>query len=109
MIVLITFISSLIFCVVKYNYVNKNLKFFYNFISQYKKSDLNFRFKEIDEWMMANPYVMNAWIEFKNTLVFSESVALKGQNNNLTYQEVSSTVQNIQLLTRYISLMKKHW
>ena len=96
MIVLITFISSLIFCVVKYNYVNKNLRFFYNFISQYKKSDLNFRFKEIDEWMMANPYVMNAWIEFKNTLVFSESVALKGQNNNLTYQEVSSTVQNIQ-------------
>ena len=96
MIVLITFISSLIFCVVKYNYVNKNLKFFYNFISQYKKSDLNFRFKEIDEWMMANPYVMNAWIEFKNTLVFSESVALKGQNNNLTYKEVSSTVQNIQ-------------
>ena len=43
-----------------------------------------------------NPYVANTWMEFKNTLVFSESVALKGQNNNLTYKEVSSTVQNIQ-------------
>lgn len=96
MIVIITFISSLIFCITKYNFVNKNLKYFYAFISRYKKSDLNFRFKEIDEWMMANPYVSNAWMEFKNTLVFSESVALKGQNNNLTYKEVSSTVQNIQ-------------
>ncbi len=36
------------------------------------------------------------WQEFKNTLVFSESVALKGKNNDLTYKEVSSTVQNIQ-------------
>ena len=96
MIVIITFISSLIFCVTKYNFFNKNLKIFYNFISQYKKSDLNFRFKEIDEWMMSNPYIANAWMEFKNTLVFSESVALKGQNNHLTYKEVSSTVQNIQ-------------
>ena len=35
-------------------------------------------------------------MEFKNTLVFSESIALKGKNNDLTYKEVSSTVQNIQ-------------
>lgn len=96
LIVLITFIASLVFCIVKYNFVNKNLKIFYNFISTFKKNDLNFRFKEIDEWMMMNPYVANTWLEFKNTLVFSESVALKGQNNNLTYKEVSSTVQNIQ-------------
>jgi hypothetical protein len=39
---------------------------------------------------------LGAWLEFKNTLVFSESIALKGQNNNLTYQEVSSTIQYIQ-------------
>ena len=46
--------------------------------------------------MSVNPYVSAAWLEFKNTLVFSESVALRGQNNNLTYKEVSSTVQNVQ-------------
>lgn len=46
--------------------------------------------------MSSNPYVSSSWLEFKNTLVFSESVALKGQNNDLTYKEVSSTVQNIQ-------------
>lgn len=96
LIVIITFICSVIYCVRSYSVVNKNLKIFIDFISNFKKSDLNFRFKEIDEWMNANPYVSGVWHEFKNTLVFSESVALKGKDNNLTYKEVSSTVQNVQ-------------
>ena len=66
------------------------------FLQNFKKTDLNFRFKEIDEWMSTNSYVSGTWLEFKNTLVFSESVALRGKNNTLTYQDVSSTVQNIQ-------------
>ena len=96
MIVMITFISSTIFCIKKYIFVNKNLVFLYNFLRNFNKNDLNFRFKEIDEWMNVNPYVSATWREFKNTLIFSESVALKGEDDDLTYQEVSSTVQNIQ-------------
>lgn len=96
LIVIFTFLFSLVYCIKNYRSVNKNLKILLAFISNFKKTDLNFRFKEIDEWMLANPYVASAWTEFKNTLVFSESVALKGKNNNLTYREVSSTVQNIQ-------------
>ena len=96
LIVLSTFVVSIIFCLNRYMYVRKNLKIFYKFLTNFKKTDLNFRFKEIDEWMTINPYVSAAWLEFKNTLVFSESVALRGQNNNLTYKEVSTTVQNIQ-------------
>lgn len=96
MIVIITFISSTIFCIKKYIFVNKNLVFLYNFLRNFNKNDLNFRFKEIDEWMNVNPYVSATWREFKNTLIFSESIALKGEDDDLTYQEVSSTVQNIQ-------------
>ena len=97
LIVLTLFVSSIIFCITKYTYVNKNLKIFITFLSNFKKTDLNFRFKEIDEWMNINPYVASSWQEFKNTLVFSESVALKGQTeDDLTYEEVSSTVNNIQ-------------
>lgn len=94
--VLTLFVSSVIFCITKYMSVKKNLFILFGFFSNFKKTDLNFRFKEIDEWMSGNPYVNNSWLEFKNTLVFSESVALKGQNNNLTYKEVSTAVQNIQ-------------
>lgn len=96
LIVLIMFTFSVCYCTKKYLFVNKNLKILYNFISGFKKTDLNFRFKEIDEWMSSNPYLSSQWLEFKNTLVFSESVALKGRNNDLTYKEVSSTVQNVQ-------------
>ena len=96
LIVLTTFIFSIIFCLTKYMYVNKHLVVFLNFLTKFSKSDLNFRFKEIDEWMCANPYVSGSWLEFKNTLIFSESVALKGEDDDLTYREVSSTVQNIQ-------------
>ena len=96
LIVIITFVVSIIYCIKSYVFANKNLQIFLSFISNFKKSDLNFRFKEIDEWMSANPYVSAIWQEFKNTLVFSESVALKGKDNSLTYKEVSSTVQNVQ-------------
>ena len=96
LIVIFTFLLSIIYCAKNYVSVSKNLKIFLAFLSNFKKNDLSFRFKEIDEWMSANPYVSGAWFEFKNTLVFSESIALKGKNNDLTYKEVSSTVQNIQ-------------
>ena len=96
MIVLGLFITSLIYTINKYMFANRNLKLLHGFLLNFKKTDLNYRFKEIDEWMSKNPYVFAPWMEFKNTLVFSESIALKGQNNNLTYKEVSSTVQYIQ-------------
>lgn len=96
LVVIFAFISAMTYCTVMYNKVKKNLNVLYQFTSNFKKSDLNYRFKEIDEWMSLNPYVSAIWLEFKNTLVFSESVALKGQNNTLTYKEVSSTIQNIQ-------------
>lgn len=95
LIVIFTFIFSIVYCLIQYTKVNKNLNVIIKFLSSFKKNDLNFRFKELDGWMMSNPYVSTIWIEFKNTLVFSESVALK-EGDDLQYQDVSSTVQNVQ-------------
>ena len=95
LIVILTFILSILYCIIQYIKVNINLRKIINFISTFKKNDLNFRFKELDGWMMSNPYISVTWIEFKNTLVFSESVALK-EGEEYQYQDVSSTVQNVQ-------------
>ncbi len=95
LIVLFTFLFSILYCCIQYIKVNRNLKTIIKFISTFKKNDLNFRFKELDGWMLSNPYVSVLWIEFKNTLVFSESVALK-EGDDYQYQDVSSTVQNVQ-------------
>jgi hypothetical protein len=46
--------------------------------------------------MLQNPYVSAIWSEFKNTLVFSESIALKSNDQDMKYKDVSSTVQNVQ-------------
>lgn len=96
LIVISTFIFATCYTIKSYRKIGKELTIFNDFISRFSKHDLNFRFNEIDEWMCSNPYVAPMWLEFKNTLVFSESVALKNENNQLTYKEVSSTVQNIQ-------------
>lgn len=96
LVVLITFISSTIYCFSKYAMVGKNLKAIILYMENFKKNDLNFRFKEIDSWMLQNPYVSAIWSEFKNTLVFSESIALKSNDQDMKYKDVSSTVQNVQ-------------
>ena len=54
-IVLVVFIASTIYCLVKYLDTAKNLNILIQFLSSFKKNDLNFRFKELDTWMMANP------------------------------------------------------
>ena len=95
LIVLGLFVFSIVYCGINYVKTFRNLQIIIDFISDFKKSDLNFRFKEMDEWMMSNPYVTSIWVEFKNTLVFSESVPLK-KEGDLQYQDVSSTVQNVQ-------------
>lgn len=96
LVVLITFLASTIYCFSKYAMVGKNLKAIILYMENFKKNDLNFRFKEIDSWMLQNPYVSVIWTEFKNTLVFSESIALKSNNQDMKYKDVSSTVQNVQ-------------
>ncbi len=96
LIVLITFFASTIYCLTKYAKTGSNLNLIIKYMEGFKKNDLNFRFKEIDNWMSQNPYVSSVWAEFKNTLVFSESIAIQSGTQNVQYKDVSSTVQNIQ-------------
>lgn len=99
LIVITVFISSTIYCFSKYSYAAKNLNNFIAFMTNFRKNDLNFRFKEIDEWMLSNHYVSSIWTEFRNTLVFSESIAMHSEDKKVKYHDVSSTVQNIQTTT----------
>jgi hypothetical protein len=96
LIVIIVFAISTLYCSSKYIKTGKNLQILINYLSNFRRNDLNFRFKEIDNFMKENPYVSSIWTEFRNTLVFSESIALKENNSDLKYQNISSTVQNIQ-------------
>lgn len=96
LVVVTAFVCSMMYCCMKYVQTGKNLNIIYNFLSKFKKSDLNFRYKDINNWMSNNPYVSTLWKEFRNTLVFSETVALQEGSEEYRYKDVSSAVQNIQ-------------
>lgn len=96
LIVILTFLSIIIYYVRKVNYINANLLRLLAFMKTFKKSDLLFRFKELDDAMSKNAYVANSWAEFKNTLVFSESLSLKNEKDNVVFENVSQAVSNIQ-------------
>lgn len=96
LIVLIAFFSITVYYVKKVNRINFELVSLLKFLRTFKKSDLIFRFKEFDSIMASNSYVSNAWAEFKNTLVFSESISLKDEKNDVTFQNISQDVANIQ-------------
>lgn len=96
LIVFATFLSIIIYYVRKVNSINVKLLELSNFLKPYKKSDLLFKFKSLDEWMSKNSYVSNSWAEFKNTLVFSESVSLKNEKNDVVFENISQSIENIQ-------------
>lgn len=96
LIVLITFFSILVYYIKRVKYINSELLIILDTLNKFKKSDLMFRFKELDNMMSANPYVSNFWADFKNTLMFSESFSVKGENNEMVFQNVSQSISNIQ-------------
>lgn len=96
LIVLLTFLGITFYYVKKVKLINGELVSLINFLKKFKKSDLAFRFKELDDGMASIPCVANYWAEFKNTLMFSESVSLRNEKDDLMFQNVSQSVSNIQ-------------
>lgn len=96
LIVLATFFGITFYYIKKVNLINQELLNLLNFLKKFKKSDLFFNFKELDDGMSSIPYITNLWSDFKNTLMFSESVSLKDENNDVVFQNVSQSVTNIQ-------------
>ncbi|MBR1753567.1 hypothetical protein IJ732_01910 [bacterium] len=95
-IVLSTFVGTTSYVIVKYKKINKELKKVVSFLENFRKNDLVFRFKEFDSGMTSNPYVCDLWEAFKNTLMFSETMAIQGSEDELKLEKLSESVENIQ-------------
>lgn len=72
------FIGVLVYYITKVNYINKSLVNLTKILNGFKKGNIAYRFKELDDLFTNNPFISNYWIEFKNTLVFNEGIQLKG-------------------------------
>jgi len=95
-IIVAIFISILVYTYRSYTFVNSNLLTLFGILSKYKKSDISFRFGEFDSAMSKMQFISGLWHEFKSTLVFSESVAVKNQEKGVAYRNVSQNINSIQ-------------
>lgn len=96
LLVILVFFGIIGYYVKKVRVINKDLGSLLVVLKRFKKSDLSFRFKELDDGMSSIPCVASSWSDFKNTLMFSESFSMKNESNDLLFQNVSESVSNIQ-------------
>ena len=76
--ILVLFAGVVIYYITKVKYINASLLQLTGILSNFKKGNIAYRFKELDDLFTNNPFISNYWIEFKNTLVFNEGIQLKG-------------------------------
>lgn len=76
--ILILFLGVVIYFVSKVKEINSSLLYLTNVLRSFKKGNIVYRFKELDEIFSKTPFISNYWIEFKGSLVFNESLSVKG-------------------------------
>lgn len=97
MLIFLFFVFSVGYCVYKYQLINKEMLNLLAFLKQFKKSNLSYRFKELDEGLTENPYISDVWVEFRNTLVFNENVALRNEKEEeIGFEDASQALSGVQ-------------
>ncbi len=110
--IILLFIGVLGYFVSKVIYINGSLSALTRVLQSFKKGNIVYRFKELDEIFSHNPFVSSYWQEFKNTLVFNDasSKGAAGPDNSSIHCTVDSgyffneeTLVNSKLNYKFIS------
>lgn len=73
--ILLLFVLILGYLLARVKSINENLRRLTAVLRGFKKGTIVYRFKELDEIFSKDPFIANYWVEFKNTLVFSDGMA----------------------------------
>lgn len=71
--ILVLFCGILIYFIKNTQNINASLNHLTRILQSFKKNNIIYRFKELDDIFTNNRFISNHWIEFKNTLVFNDS------------------------------------
>lgn len=77
--IIVFFIGIVLYFISKVQHINRSLIGLTNVLKNFRKGNIVYRFKELDDMFSSNPFISNYWVEFKNTLVFNEGISIKGQ------------------------------
>jgi len=83
------FLTFLTMFVVKLVQINKEFKNLIKFMKEFKKSDLLYRFEELNEAMLSNIFISNSWRSFTESLVFTDKVIYKSNEDQLCFESVT--------------------
>lgn len=94
--ILILFAGILIYFISSVRYINASLRYLTNVLRSFKKGNIVFRFKELDEIFVNNTFISSYWIEFKNSLVFNESIPVNTGDDTLKFHSTGAESSSIQ-------------
>ena len=82
LIIISVFLCFIFITVKNYLRVNSNLKEINTTLKNIDKTEISYRFKQLDSYMTANSYTSVIWEDFKKALIFPDKFYLSSQNTN---------------------------
>lgn len=96
-IILTVFFSSFGYTVKSYAKVYKLLNMLNKGLEPFQKDNISYKYEEFKHIMITNPISAKPWEDFKNTLVFSDTIAYQDNSTEeLDYDAVSDSMSDIQ-------------
>lgn len=87
------FLFFIVTVIRNYTKTEASLRAVYEFLTGFNKKELSYRFTELNDFMISNPYTSTHWEDFKKALIFPEKLFTASQKNNTDYNpEVYLTV-----------------
>ena len=83
----------------RYFSVAKNLNKLYKDLESFTKSNMVYRFEEFKQIMSSNPCTKHAFEDFKDALIFSDTLAFQESEDKIEYENVSESVSGIKTST----------
>ena len=99
LIIICTFIAGLSYTMSRYMFVTNNLKKLVADLESFTKGNLTYRFEEFKQIMENNVCTSKPFEDFKDSLIFSDTLAFQESDDKIEYENVSESVSGIQTTT----------
>jgi hypothetical protein len=99
LIIIFTFWSGFGYMLNRYLGIAKNLKKLHSDLATFEKSNMSYRYEEFKQVMMNNPCSAKPFENFKDALLFSDTIAFQDSEDSIEFENVSDRVSGIQSTT----------
>ncbi len=95
-IIVTTFWSGFGYMLKRYLTIGKNLKKLHADLESFEKNNMSYRFEEFKQILSTNPCSARPFEQFKDALLFSDTIAFQDGEDSIEFENVSDRVSGIQ-------------